>query len=89
MLQQEQTEQIAAIEQTLTDLEDIQHTQIELGALKDRKTDNTLENLQHKLHSLSNLYMGMEEKINELAQYATQLKDEIDDLRKSVESYSD
>lgn len=89
MLQQEHTEQLAQIEQTLTDLEDIQHTQIELGELKDRKTDNTLENIIHKLHTLGNLYMGLEEKINELAEFATQLKDELDDLRKSVESYSD
>ena len=79
----------ARIEQTTTDLEDIQHTQIELTELKDRRVGNQFENLIHKLHNLSNLYMGMEEKLNELAEFTSLIKDDIDDLRKSIESLSD
>ena len=85
---EQQREQIDHLQQTVDDLEDIQHTQIELTDIKDKNVAWTLEKLNHKLHSLSNLYMGMEEKLNELAEFATQLKDEIDDLRKGIESLS-
>ena len=74
--------------QTVSDLEDIQHHQIELGDRRDANVDNKLESLNHKLHTLSNLYMGMEEKLNELAQFASQMKSSLDDLRESLKSFS-
>jgi chromosome segregation ATPase len=83
-----QRERLAHLQQTVDDLEDIQHTQIELSEIKDKNVAWDLEKLNHKLHSLSNLYMGMEEKLNELAEFATQLKDEIDDLRESIKAIS-
>lgn len=72
--------------ETVENLEEIQYVQIELTDQRRKRVNDSLEKLNHKLHSLSNLYMAMEEKINELAAFATQLKAEIDDLRQSIES---
>lgn len=87
--QQKQGEQIAHLEQTVSDIEEIQHTQMELTDLKDRKTDDRLETITHKLHTLSNQYMALEEKINEIAEFATRMKQGLDDLRQSLKSFSD
>jgi len=77
------------LEQTVTDLEDIQHTHIELTDLRRAKVNDKLESLNHKLHSLSNLYMAMEEKLNELAEFSSHIKESLDDLRQSLKSFSD
>ena len=77
------------LEQTVTDLEDIQHTHIELTDLRRAKVNDKLESLNHKLHSLSNLYMAMEEKLNELAEFSSQIKVSLDDLRKGIKSLGD
>lgn len=76
------------LDQTVTELEDIQHVQIEITDRRRYKVDDKLESLNHKLHTLSNLYMAMEEKINELAEFGTLLKSELDDLRQSIKSIS-
>jgi chromosome segregation ATPase len=77
------------LEITVTDLEDIQHQQIELTDMRRAKVDDKLEALNHKLHALSNMYMGMEEKLNELAEFASHMKSGLDDLRQSLKSFSD
>jgi uncharacterized coiled-coil DUF342 family protein len=81
------------LEKVVENLEEIQYTQGELIAKRRLRIDNALENMAHKLHTLSNMYMGMEERLNELGEFASQvndfathLKEEIDDLRQSVES---
>ncbi len=81
--------QVEHLAQSVSDLEEIQHQQIELTDKRGMHVDNKLESLNHKLHSLSNLYMGMEEKLNELAQFASQMKSSLDDLRQSLKSFSD
>lgn len=87
--QQKQGEQIAHLEQTVSDIEEIQHTQMEITELKDRKVDDRLEIITHKLHTLSNQYMAMEEKLNEVAEFASHMRQALDDLRQSLKSFSD
>jgi len=82
-------EKLKKLADTVENLEEIQYTQIELTDQRRARVNDSLEKLNHKLHSLSNLYMAMEEKINELSEFATQLKSELDDLRQSIESLSD
>ena len=77
---------IEKLKQTVENLEEIQYIQIELTDQRRKRVNDALDRLGHKLHTLSNLYMAMEEKINELGEFATQLKVEIDDLRQSIES---
>lgn len=84
----DQNKRLDKLEDTTENLEEVQYTQVELDELKHKHIDNTLEKLNHKLHTLSNFYMGLEEKINELAEYASQLKVELDDLRQSIESFN-
>lgn len=86
---EQQKEQIAHLEQTVSDMEEIQHTQMEITELKERKTDDRLEVITHKLHTLSNQYMAMEEKLNEVAEFASHMRQALDDLRQSLKSFSD
>ncbi len=79
---------LTKLEQTVTDLEDIQQVQIEVSELKATKIEYTLEALNQKLHALSNFQMGLENKIDELAEFATQLQSDIDDLRESIKSFN-
>lgn len=75
--------------QIVENLEEIQYTHIELTDQRRARVNDSLEKLNHKLHTLSNLYMAMEEKLNELGQFTTQLEIELNDLRESFKSISD
>jgi chromosome segregation ATPase len=81
-------EQIKKLKQIVENLEEIQYSHIELDEIKDKKVEWSLEKFNHKLHTLSNLYMAMEEKINEIAEFTSQLTSDIDDLRESIKSLS-
>lgn len=72
-------ERLKKLEQLTKDFESIQYAY-------STKTAIQFENFSHKLHSISNLYMGLEEKVNEVAEFGSTLEERLIELTKQLAS---